>query len=103
MDVINPFSLWTEKTSHQPGDTLFLLDDLGEGIYNVWTGTRMIADGDFFVSPEDTVGVPTKYLRGVLRVTPIQRWWVRVRLRDGAEGWIDMDEARVHGAADACG
>ncbi|MGA7304368.1 MAG: hypothetical protein WBW88_05815 [Rhodothermales bacterium] len=102
VDMVNDFDRYGDTPRYRRGDTLLLLDYRGEGMYSVWTGEKVVEDGDFFFWPEDTSRIGSKNIDGLLRVPPIQRWWVRVRLHDGTEGWIDMDEARV-GGADACG
>jgi hypothetical protein len=72
-----------------PRDTLFLLNDIGEGYVLWWfrnqvdTGYQFWRDNgsdDFVPLPSDTVAMVRK-----ATVT----WWVRVRNEAGQEGWIE--------------
>ena len=82
-------------TPFAKGDTLLVLDYLGEGQYNAWWRGYSIQVESFW-------DVPGSESAGSI-VRPLSmRWWARVRDAHGRRGWIDMDKARVSGA-DACG
>lgn len=82
--------------SFGPGDTLVVLDYVGEGFYNVWHEgnvvevptfwtDRPIAEGDGSIGRHST------------------EWWVHITMPDGRTGWIRADTAPQISGADACG
>lgn len=81
----------TTRLPVRTGDTLELLDYLGEGVQRVrWRDT--IFEVDFLIDSAGRSGV--KLVRA-----PVRSWWVH--LREPRSGWILMDSVRVRGA-DAC-
>ena len=103
VDVLKDLTGWNDEAPrYKRGDTLFLLDYHGEGYYSIWIRDTLVVDGEFFSLPRDTASVRDEFKYGVVRTEPVSRWWVRVRLADGTEGWIDMDSSVVEGS-DACG
>ena len=78
-----------------PGDTLVLLDPIGEGYWNAWRRGEVLKEvPPFFESIPEAK-------RGRLIGKPEREWWVHATAGDRS-GWIDMQRARVRGA-DACG
>jgi hypothetical protein len=78
-----------------PGDTLVLLDPIGEGYWTAWRRGEILQEvPPFFESwmPEGA--------RGKMIGTPAREWWVRATA-DGRTGWFTPDRYRVTGA-DAC-
>ncbi len=79
------------------GDTLVILDDVGEGYRRVWHAGAIWqtdAASGLNVAPGDP---PAELL-----VEPEREWWARVRTTDGRAGWLWMDRTpRIEGA-DAC-
>ena len=73
--------------SLQPGDVVYRLAPLGEGVYRFWYR------GKVYQSSEDMLPMPT------VREAEIT-WWKQVRNRRGQTGWTRSD--RFTGA-DACG
>jgi hypothetical protein len=77
------------------GDTLVLLDPIGEGHFNVWYRGRVLPAEGIWDPPNDT-----------LRTARIGRhaheWWVHATLPDARRGWFLADSVRLRGA-DACG
>jgi len=71
------------------GDSLFVLDYVGENVHNAWLRGRAIQT----VVDE----LPGRVVR-----EPRAQWWARIRDRRGRVGWVDMDKTNVSGA-DACG
>jgi hypothetical protein len=78
-----------------PGDTLVLLEPIGEGYWTMWRRGEILNDvPPFFESiPEPR--------RGRLIGTPRREWWVHATI-NGRRGWFNADSAEVLGA-DACG
>jgi hypothetical protein len=80
------------------GDTLFILDNVGEGFRRVWhDGVVLQTDAVSGFVPEG--GLPT----AEVLVEPRQQWWARVRTPDRRDGWLWMDETPRMEGADACG
>jgi hypothetical protein len=81
-----------------PGDTLVVLDHVGEGFWNVWDGERVQQISGFW-------GVGVSPVRGMLIGSDryAREWWVHATTRAGEKGWFNADSvARLRGA-DACG
>ena len=81
-----------------PGDTLVVLDYVGEGFWNVWDGERVIEISGFWgaeVFPsQGNLLAGDRYAR---------EWWVHATTRTGEKGWFNADSvARISGV-DACG
>lgn len=86
-----------------PGDTLYVLDYLGEGHYRVWYEGTVLTTYEFWDRPELEDRWRRPDAEGTMTVEPRTRWWVRVRTPAGERGWIEMKEGvRVRGH-DACG
>ena len=80
------------------GDTLFILDNVGEGFRRVWhEGTILQTDAVSGFVPGEGV-LPADVL-----VEPRQEWWTRVRTPNGRTGWLWMDRTPRMEGADACG
>jgi hypothetical protein len=95
--------LYTEDGAERraaAGDTLFLLDNVGEGYRRVWhRGSVLQTDAVSGFVPEG--GLPA----AEILVEPREEWWARARSRspDGRAGWLWMDRAPRMEGADACG
>ena len=85
----------------QPGDTLLVLDGLGEGLYNVfhrdtvftvmsnWRSRENLAELEDWIV-EQTGGILESYTEAV--------WWALVENTSGRRGWVDMGGSiRVRG------
>lgn len=80
------------------GDTLLILDNVGEGFRRVWhEGVVLQTDAVSGIVPEG--GVPA----AEVLVEPRQEWWAEVRTEDGRTGWLWMDRTPRMEGADACG
>ncbi len=97
---------YLKKPIRQPvtaGDTLLVLNYLGEGEWNVWfQGNIYQEDGmkwRFGRYPEDR---PADEVPATLVKQPETEWWVKIETPEGKEGWILMKNAKVSGN-DACG
>ena len=85
-------------TTFDPGDTIAVLDYIGEGFFNVWDGKQVWQVEDFWGGLQP---MPEAGLLGGGRDG--REWWVHATTKDGAKGWLDADSvARLRGA-DACG
>lgn len=89
----------------QPGEEILLLHYKGEGIWNYWLRGKI--DEDFIPDPENcrrsAQRSPTMYAQcGVQeKERPETVWWVKIRTRDGQEGWTHQVDH--FGNIDACG
>ncbi len=72
-----------------PGDTLLLLDYVGEGTHHTW-----YADSVYQIS----LSAQLERLR-----EPESQWWARVETADGRAGWLWMDRTPPVRGVDACG
>jgi hypothetical protein len=80
------------------GDTLFLLDNVGEGFRRVWyRGSVLQTDAVSGFVAEG--GAPA----AEVLVEPREEWWARARMPDGRTGWLWMDRTPRMEGADACG
>jgi hypothetical protein len=71
----------------EPGDTVYILNHLGEGTYNLWrNGEVIVGEGFWGVMPLSGGGPLGRLLR-----EPVSDWWVQVRDESGRGGWISMN------------
>lgn len=88
----------------QPGDTVYVLDHIGEGVFHVWYRGKPYQMDQQWAYPDDDAPIRAA-ARALADMSPKTEWWVRIRRRTGAEGWILEDPtgpARFEGS-DACG
>ncbi len=80
-----------------PGDSVVILNSVGEGNFNVWKKNGQIVEvnGDWSGPPWKP---NTNHRLGNYRT----QWWVQVRTFDVRDGWIHADTARFTNA-DRCG
>lgn len=78
------------------GDTLVILDYVGEGRYNVWHEGK-VQEAEGFWGAGAPVGNATTYGRWS------SEWWVHAVLPDGRSGWFLADTSVKFAGADACG
>jgi hypothetical protein len=78
-----------------PGDTLLLLDYIGEGHYHVWTGASVV-EVEGFWGAEATR--PSTELIG----SYARDWWIHATL-DEKQGWLLVEPTLQLIGADACG
>jgi hypothetical protein len=81
--------------SFERGDTLVVLDHIGEGHFNVWHDGRVL-DVEGFWAPWRQGGARTIGEHG-------SEWWVHVALPDGRTGWFEASPSVQFAGADACG
>lgn len=78
-----------------PGDTLVLLEPIGEGYWTMWRRGEVLNEVPPFF---ENIPEPK---RGHLAGRPGREWWVHATAH-GRRGWFPADSVRVRGA-DACG
>ena len=81
--------------SYGPGDTLVVLDPIGEGHFNVWDG-RAVKDVEGFWGAERMPLVAEMLGRWETE------WWVHVTMPDGRAGWARLAATTRPQGADAC-
>lgn len=82
-----------------PGDSVVLLDYVGEGTYRVWyDGGVYQADGAAVLPPSGEA-TATHIDPGAAD----RQWWARAVTPDGQGGWLWMDRTPSVEGADACG
>ena len=84
-----------------PGDTLVVLDYVGEGVFNVWHEGEVAQVSQFWESPEVDLG-PGLPLGTSLGEHETE-WWVRARRPDGTVGWLLQPTDVSPEGADLCG
>jgi hypothetical protein len=90
---LNAMSGTTLSKIHvEPGDTLFLLINRGEGETGAWFKGRVYdsVEGSSFLF-SDCAGRQST-CDGVLLEMPTMVWWVRIRTAEGREGWINVPD-----------
>lgn len=87
---------------YEPGDTLVVLDYVGEGFFTAWLGGQMTEVEAFWMFEDPDEGGTGEGAPWTVIAEPDPHWWVRVQTKDDRNGWIYMNEARVTNA-DACG
>jgi hypothetical protein len=73
----------------KPGETVYLMDYVGNGLSNIW------ARGQVFADPRSEDGCsPAPMCKSAMRFPAAKaahEWWVRVQRRDGQSGWVRAD------------
>lgn len=96
---IDPDQYWgLDVTS--PGDTLVVLDYIGEGHFHFWLQGE-IHEGMLPGAPDAWTEPETEDLDWLEQ--PVTEWWAHVTLADGREGWLWMEHTPQVYGADACG
>lgn len=82
------------------GDTLLVLEHLGEGHVMMTHGDDLVSAEQFWPSPEGWT--PYGGPKGTVLGEHAAEWWARVRTAEGVTGWIDAYGSEL-GNVDACG
>lgn len=100
--VMRPVSgLQALATDHDfaVGDTLLVLDYIGEGLFNVWLdGTVYRVEQFWSEAPWDPGAGAAGYSVGEYA----SEWWVQARNADGLVGWFRAGSTDTPDGADAC-
>jgi hypothetical protein len=72
---------------YRAGDVIRVYTDLGEGHYKVWRAGEMV-DQEISVMPDHQN--PDDW--GYYEKAPEWHWWVKVKTKDGLEGWTNQPE-----------
>jgi hypothetical protein len=90
----------TEHGTYHPGEIFYVLTYEGEGSYKVWRNGEVTSDGDVY-ELFDNGSPKLRQHWGESKSKPQSTWWVKIKLRDGKEGWTK--ETDHFGNMDACG
>ncbi|MCK5235438.1 MAG: hypothetical protein KAR06_00520 [Deltaproteobacteria bacterium] len=96
--VVYPVTIgWSQKVQLKEGDVFFILDYVGEGLYNFWY--KGLIDEDELYDIKDYCRFPRNrcWLEYVYPKSEMQDtvWWVKIKTKDGIEGWSNGFE-NVH-------
>ncbi|HEX6588332.1 MAG TPA: hypothetical protein VF039_04870 [Longimicrobiales bacterium] len=106
--VTQPVEAWRHQPGRRdggrpdtisPGDTLLVLENLGEGHVMLTHGDDLVSAEQFWATGSwSPYGGPKAEVLG----EHAAEWWARVRTADGTDGWIDAYGSEL-GNVDACG
>lgn len=98
-DSVTLYLNYDDTRTISPGDTLLLLDYVGEGASRAWYDGGVYqtdVSASFAVPGADGPALETL-------VEPERQWWARARTPEGRAGWLWMDRTPTVLGADACG
>lgn len=78
----------------QPGDTLYVLDYLGEGFYNTWFEGSFFETEQFWPGPDYFPSSDYEYGGSVVQEVG-SSFWVQIRSGNRDEGWVDVSNATL--------
>jgi hypothetical protein len=82
----------------KPGDTILTYAYRGEGFSAVWFKGRYFREFDIsFTKFPDGTGCGGEYCGATSVDLGKKTWWVKVKLKSGQVGWVDMDHADFEG------
>ena len=88
-----------ETQGFLPGDTLLLVEPLGEGFWNVWHD-GVVRDPTGFWT--DSAWTPASRADGYTIGQYSSDWWIQVTEPNGPTGWVWGETARFTGAGTDC-
>lgn len=81
-----------------PGDTVYVLDYVGEGHLHVWYEGEEVGVTSFWQDTTRWWGDVPRWSKGRLVQRGQNSWWVHVRTEEGETGWFEFDsEVDVRG------
>ena len=80
---------------YAPGDTVLVLDYLGEGTFNVWVRGQL-TQAEVFWAGSAGAG------RARVLHPVVSEWWLRVLGPDGRPGWVSPVDGRLEGDGLEC-
>ncbi|MEK7745045.1 MAG: pentatricopeptide repeat-containing protein [Elusimicrobiota bacterium] len=96
-----PMAVVFDNPPFVKGDIFFLLDPMGEGFSHYWlkgkVGEAEISSDEYCLQPGDSCWAEDVFPD---KQEKEQSWWIKIRLRDGSEGWTD--KAENFGNMDSC-
>ena len=78
----------------QPGDTLYVLDYLGEGFYNTWFEGSFFETDQFWPGPDFYPSSDYEYRGSVVQEVE-SSFWIQIRSEDQGERWVDVSNASL--------
>lgn len=100
MLAMRPGGTGLDSLRFAPGDTVYALDYVGEGFFNLWVDRSIWEVEAFWGTLEDPRGLD---MPAWAETDPVTEWWVRIRTNDGREGWLEMMRGVPIRGYDACG
>lgn len=92
--VPTPFVFRTDFDRFEAGDTVWVLDYLGEGYFGVWwNGERVEASLDFSPYGGTAGSMCERCEHGSLLREHDSQWWVLIRTASGRQGWTSETDA----------
>jgi hypothetical protein len=89
------------------GDVVWLLSPVGEGVWRIYAGERIVEEQALFVDDAGCLATPptdpaTCWAKSEAVDPGPVTWWVKVKLADGRTGWVDNTHDVLTGF-DGCG
>ena len=78
----------------QPGDTLYVLDYVGEGFYNTWFQGSFFETEQFWPGPDFFTSSDYVYGGSVVQEVG-SSFWVQIRSAEREEGWVDVSNTTL--------
>lgn len=99
--LLDPGERYEGRNVHLvPGDTLLVLEYVGEGHYRLARGEDRLSAQQFWPLPDGSP--PWQGTRGNTIGDYAAQWWVHARLPDGRDGWFRADSDIRLSNVDAC-
>ena len=86
----------TDAIVFQPGDTLLVLDYIGEGYFNVLHRDTIVETEVFWRTVN--FAAPDSFYRAEVLAEGMAEFWIRIRSQSGREGWVRTNGYRFAAA-----
>ncbi len=80
-----------QRGDHAPGDRIYILTYLGEGVYRIWFNGEF-GEERLTALANGTTGCVDEDCWATVDVVPESVWWVRIRTATGRTGWSKTPE-----------